>query len=116
MPKIKRLKPKKWAFTPAELEADHRGRIHKNWPPSRPTDQELQATEIALAITQLKRELRVSLTFILATINAILISHIYPAVLSLHVEKKDKDPGNQQVMAEIKNIYEEHQDRYGQAH
>ena len=37
---------------------------------NRPADQEPQASEIALAVTQLRSELKVSVTFILDAINA----------------------------------------------
>ena len=57
--------------TPAELKADYRERIRKKIERlSRPADQEPQAPEIVQAVTQLRRELKVSVTFILDTINA----------------------------------------------
>ena len=58
-------------LTPAELEAENRERIRKKVERhSRPADQEPQAAKIAQAVTQLRRELKVSVTFILDTINA----------------------------------------------
>ena len=106
---------RKRALTPAELEADHRERIYKKIDRlSRPADQEPQAAEIVRAVTQLRRELKVSVTFILAVINANPnLPHLSRSNYYYNLQKKDKDRGNQQVMAEIKAIYEEHRHRYG---
>ncbi|MCT6889593.1 MAG: IS3 family transposase, partial [Lactobacillus sp.] len=73
-----------------------------------------QAAEIVRAVTQLRRELKVSVTFILAVINANPnLPHLSRSNYYYNLQKKDKDRGNQQVMAEIKAIYEEHRHRYG---
>ena len=101
--------------TPAELEIDRRERICKKIERlSRPADQEPQAPEIAQAVTQLRRELKVSVTFILDTINANPnLPHLSRSNYYYTLKKKDKDRGNREIMAEIRAIYEEHKHRYG---
>ena len=100
--------------TPAELKADYRERIRKKIERlSRPADQEPQAAEIAQAVTQLRRELKVSVTFILDTINANPnLPHLSRSNYYYTLKKKDKDRGNQEIMAEIRAIYEENKHRY----
>ncbi|WP_233551605.1 MULTISPECIES: hypothetical protein [unclassified Lactobacillus] len=62
---------RKRTLTPVELKAGKRERICKKIKRlSQPADHEPQATEIAQAVTQLRRELKVGVTFILGTINA----------------------------------------------
>lgn len=65
-----------------------------------------------MAVTQLRRELKASVTFILATINPNL-PHLSRSDYYYTLKKKDKDRDNQEIMAEIKAIYEEHKHRYG---
>ena len=103
------------ALTPAELKADYRKRICKKIERlSRPADQEPQAAEIAQAVTQLRRELKVSVTFILDTINANPnLPHLSRSNYYYTLKKKDKERDNREIMAEIKAIYEEHKHRYG---
>ena len=102
-------------LTPAELEAENRERIRKKIERlSRPADQEPQAAEIAQAVTQLRRELKVSVTFILDTINANPnLPHLSRSNYYYTLKKKDKERDNREIMAEIKTIYEEHKHRYG---
>ena len=101
--------------TPAELEIDRRERIRKKIERlSRPADQEPQAAEIAQAVTQLRRELKVSVTFILDAINANPnLPHLSRSNYYYTLKKKDKERDNREIMAEIKAIYEEHKHRYG---
>ena len=103
------------ALTSAELKADYRERICKKIERlSRPADQEPQAAEIAQAVTQLRRELKVSVTFILDTINANPnLPHLSRSNYYYTLKKKDKERDNREIMAEIKAIYEEHKHRYG---
>ena len=102
-------------LTPAELEAENRERIRKKIERlSRPADQEPQAAEIAQAVTQLRRELKVSVTFILDTINANPnLPHLSRSNYYYSLKKKDKERDNREIKAEIKAIYEEHKHRYG---
>ncbi len=102
-------------LTSAELEAENRERIRKKIERlSRPADQEPQAAEIAQAVTQLRRELKVSVTFILDTINANPnLPHLSRSNYYYTLKKKDKERDNREIMAEIKAIYEEHKHRYG---
>ena len=79
------LETRKRTFTSAELEADRRERIRKKIERlGRSAGQEPQAAEIARAVTELMRELKVSVTFILEVINAIpiLICRTYRAVIT----------------------------------
>ena len=103
------------ALTSAELKAENRERICKKIERlSRPADQEPQAAEIAQAVTQLRRELKVSVTFILDTINANPnLPHLSRSNYYYTLKKKDKERDNREIMAEIKAIYEEHKHRYG---
>lgn len=65
------VKARNPTLTPAELEADRRERIRKKKEClNRPADQEPQTVKIAQAVTELAHELKVSITFILNTINA----------------------------------------------
>ena len=102
-------------LTPAKLEAENRERIRKKIARlSRPADQEPQAAEIAQAVTQLRRELKVSVTFILDAINANPdLPHLSRSNYYYTLKKKDKERDNREIMAEIKAIYEEHKHRYG---
>ena len=102
-------------LTPAELKAENRERIRKKIERlSRPADQEPQAAEIAQAVTQLRREVKVSVTFILDTINANPnLPHLSRSNYYYTLKKKDKERDNREIMAEIKAIYEEHKHRYG---
>ena len=102
-------------LTPAELEAENRERIRKKIERlSRPADQEPQTAEIAQAVTQLRRELKVSVTFILDAINANPdLPHLSRSNYYYTLKKKDKERDNREIMAEIKAIYEEHKHRYG---
>ena len=102
-------------LTPAELEAENRERIRKKIERlSRPADQEPQTAEIAQAVTQLRRELKVSVTFILDTINANPnLPHLSRSNYYYTLKKKDKERDNREIMAEIKAIYEEHKHHYG---
>lgn len=81
---------------------------------SRSADQEPKAPEIAVAVTKLRRELKVRVTFILATINANPnLPYLSRSDYYYTLKKKDKDRDNQEIMAEIKAIYKEHKHRYG---
>ncbi|UZX29613.1 hypothetical protein [Lactobacillus helsingborgensis] len=81
---------------------------------SRPVDQEPQAPEVALAVTQLRRELKGIVTFILDTINANPnLPHLSRSNFYYTLKKEDQDRKNHEIMAEMKAIYEEHKHRYG---
>ncbi|WP_317638217.1 IS3 family transposase [Lactobacillus xylocopicola] len=109
------LKARERALTPAELKADHRERIRKKIASlSRPAGQEPQAAEIAQAVTELRHELKVSVTFILDTINANPdLPHLSRSNYYYTLKKSHQDQDNKAVMVEIKGIYEEHKHRYG---
>ena len=69
-----------------------------------------QVPEIVLAVTQLRRELKVSVTFILDTPS---LPHLSRSNYYYTLKKKNQDWDNQEIMVEIKAIYEEHKHRYG---
>lgn len=102
-------------LTGTELKTYYRERICKKIARlSQPKEQEPKAAEIALAVTHLRRELKVSVTFILETINANPdLPHMSRSNYYYTINKKDKDAKNQPLMTLIRKIYESNHQRYG---
>ena len=109
------LKARKPSLTPSELKTYYRERICKKIARlSQPKEQEPKAEEIAAAVTQLRRELKVSVTFILETINANPdLPHMSRSNYYYTINKKDKDAKNQPLMTLIRKIYEDNKHHYG---
>ena len=70
--------------------------------------------EVALTITELRQELKCSLSFILKTINAVPdVPHITRSDYYYTINKIDKDDKNQELIEKIKETYSSHKKRYG---
>ncbi|WP_348635629.1 IS3 family transposase [Lactobacillus sp. ESL0701] len=109
------LEARKPSLTSSELETYCRKRICKKIARlSQPKEQESKAEEIAAAVTQLRRELKVSVTFILETINDNPdLPHMSRSNYYYTINKTDKDTKNQPLMTLIRKIYEDNKQRYG---
>ncbi len=98
-----------------EFKTDCRIRIHKKIARlSLTKKQKPTAPEIAAAVTQLRQELHVTVSFILNTINSNpKLPHLSRSDYYYTLSKKDKDLKNAKLMAGIKDIFFEHKHRYG---
>lgn len=73
-----------------------------------------QAEEITQAVTQLRRELKLPLTFILETINSHSdLPHLSRSDYYYTLQKVGKDAKNEKLMNRIRELFEEHHARYG---
>lgn len=73
-----------------------------------------EAQELASAVTELRRELHVTVDFILETINSNPdLPHLSRSNYYYTINKIDKDEKNRDIMQRIKDIFEEHKHRYG---
>lgn len=76
--------------------------------------QKPEAQELASAVTELRRELHVTVDFILETINSNPdLPHLSRSNYYYTINKIDKDEKNRDIMQRIKDIFEEHKHRYG---
>lgn len=77
-------------------------------------DQKPEAKEIASAVTQLRQELHVTVSFVLKIINSNpSLPHLSRSNYYYTLSKTDKDDKNKDVITRIKEIFEEHKHRYG---
>ena len=99
----------------AELETYCRERICKKIERlSLPKNQKPTAQEIATAVTQLRQELHVTVSFVLDTINSNPdLPHLSRSNYYYTLSKEDKDLKNKSIMKRIKEIFEKHKHRYG---
>ncbi|CAK1254794.1 Transposase InsO and inactivated derivatives (Tra5) [Fructobacillus evanidus] len=109
---------RKPSLTREELEATYHQRIYKKIRclsgRTNRTRKTGQAEEITQAVTQLRRELKVSLTFILATINGHPdLPHLSRSDYYYTLQKVGKDTKNEKLMNRIRELFEEHHARYG---
>lgn len=73
--------------------------------------------EITQAVTQLRRELKIPLTFILNTINGNPdLPHSSRSDYYYTLRKVGKDSKNEKLMNRIRELFEEHHARYGYCH
>ncbi|CAH1857502.1 IS3 family transposase [Convivina intestini] len=108
----------KQILTRAELETAYTQRIRKKIRclsgRTNRTRKTGKAEEITQAVTQLRRELKVSLTFILAAINSGTdLPHLSRSDYYYTLKKVDKDDKNEALMARIRVLFKEHCARYG---
>lgn len=81
---------------------------------SRTKKEKTTAQEIVTAVTQLRQELHVTVSFVLTVINANPnLPHLSRSDYYYTLGKKDKDQKNQQLMNKIREIFEKHKHRYG---
>ncbi len=77
-------------------------------------NQKPKAQEIVSAVTQLRRELHVTVSFVLKVINSKPdLPHLSRSNYYYVQGHDDKDRKNQKIMKRIKEVYEEHKHRYG---
>ena len=77
-------------------------------------NQRPTAQEIVSVVTQLRRELHVTVSFVLDTINSNPdLPHLSRSSYYYTLSKDDKDLKNEKIMKRIKEIFEEHKHRYG---
>lgn len=100
---------------PEEFKAYCRTRIYKKIRClSLTKKQKPRAQEIVTAVTQLRQELHVSVSFVLKVINSNpKLPHLSRSDYYYTLAKDDKDLKNQKLMKRIKEIFEEHKHRYG---
>lgn len=73
-----------------------------------------KASEIAQVVTELRQELHVTVSFILNVINSNPdLPHLSKSNYYYVLKQNDKDLKNHQIMKRIKEIFEEHKQRYG---
>lgn len=81
---------------------------------SGPKNQKPKAQEIVSAVTQLRQELHVTVSFVLKVINSKSdLPHLSRSNYYYVQGHDDKDRKNQKIMERIKEVYEEHKHRYG---
>ncbi|QNQ82855.1 IS3 family transposase [Lactobacillus sp. PV037] len=77
-------------------------------------NQKPKAQEIVSAVTQLRQELHVTVSFVLKVINSKPdLPHLSRSNYYYVQGHDDKDRKNQNIMERIKEVYEEHKHRYG---
>lgn len=77
-------------------------------------NQKPKAQEIVSAVTQLRQELHVTVSFVLKVINSKPdLPHLSRSNYYYVQGHDDKDRKNQKIMERIKEVYEEHKHRYG---
>ena len=97
-----------------ELETYHREQIHKKIKCLSITKRKVRKEEIAVVISELRQELKVSLRFILETINNnSKLPHISRSDYYYIISKTDKDLKNDEIMNRIIDIYYHHKGKYG---
>ena len=109
---------RKPCLTRKELKVAHSKRIRKKIRclsgRTNRTRKAGQAEEVTKAVTQLRRELNVSLTFILDVINSSTdLPHLSRSDYYYTLKKVDKDDKNKGLMERIRHLFEEHHSRYG---
>ncbi|MCH3989675.1 MAG: IS3 family transposase [Lactobacillus sp.] len=99
----------------AELKAYCRDRIYKKIRClSLTKKQKPTAQEVASAVTQLRQELHVTVKFVLDAINSNPdLPHLSHSDYYYTLNKHDKDLKNQRLMERIREIFDEHKQRYG---
>jgi len=101
-------------ITSTEPETYYRERILKKIGRLSNGARKARVEEIATAVTELRHELKCSLEFILETINSNpKLPHITRSTYYYTISKEDKDKKNEELMEEIRNIFNEHKQRYG---
>lgn len=76
--------------------------------------QKPKTEEIVSAVTKLRQELHVTVSFILKSINSNPdLVHLSRSNYYYTIQKNDKDKKNHKIMIRIKEIFEEHKHRYG---
>lgn len=81
---------------------------------SGPKNQKPKAQEIVSAVTELRRELHVTVSFVLKVINSKPdLPHLSRSNYYYVQGHDDKDRKNEKIMEKIKEVYEEHKHRYG---
>ena len=97
-----------------ELETYYRESIHKKIESLSITKRKVTKEEITVVISELRQELKVSLRFILETINNnSKLPHISRSDYYYISSKIDKDLKNDEVMNRIIDIYYHHKGKYG---
>lgn len=81
---------------------------------SDPKNQKPKAQEVVSAVTQLRQELHVTVSFVLKVINSKPdLPHLSRSNYYYVQGHDDKDRKNKRLMERIKEVYEEHKHRYG---
>ena len=97
-----------------ELETYYRESIHKKIKCLSITKRKVTKEEIAVVISELRQELKVSLRFILEVINNNpKLAHISKSDYYYVLSKQDKDYKNDEIMNRIIDIYYHHKGKYG---